>query len=103
MKKTCLFVAIILISINLSADENEHDHSTDKNSMDHSTMDHSTMDHSMMDHEGMHGDEMDHSMHHGAHQSPIGVMGSQVHEKGHFMLSIRQMRMSMKEIGRAHV
>lgn len=96
MRKTCLFVAIILISINLSADENEHDHSTDDHSMDHSTMDHSTMDHSMMDHGGMHGDEMDHSMHHGTHQSPIGVMGSQVHEKGHFMLSIRQMRMSMR-------
>ena len=71
MRKTCLFVAIILISINLSADENEHDHSTDDHSMDHSKM-----DHSMMDHERMHGDEMDHSMHHGAHQSPIGVMGT---------------------------
>ena len=52
--------------------------------------------HDMHGNEMDHGSEMDHSMDHGSHQSPIGVMGGQVHQKGHFMLSFTQMRMSMK-------
>ena len=60
------------MSMNLSSNEMEHQHGSE--------------DHSMMDH----------SMDHSSHQAPIGVMGGQVHKKGHFMLSIRQMSMSMK-------
>ena len=83
MKKICFLGLLLLMNpFPLSANEMKHDHEMDG--------------HSMEQHE-MHVSEMDHSMHHGSHQSPIGVMGKQVHQKGHFMLSLRQMRMSMKD------
>lgn len=82
MKKICFLGLLLMNPFALSANEMKHDHEMDG--------------HSMEQHE-MHVSEMDHSMHHGSHQSPIGVMGKQVHQKGHFMLSLRQMRMSMKD------
>ena len=82
MKKIYFFGLLLMNPFPLSANEMKHDHEMDG--------------HSMEQHE-MHVSEMDHSMHHGSHQSPIGVMGKQVHQKGHFMLSLRQMRMSMKD------
>ena len=78
MKKRVFLIGCLLISMNLSANEMEHQHASEDHSMDHHSM----------DNESMHGDKMGHSMDHGSHQVPIGVMGSQVHEKGHFMLSI---------------
>lgn len=81
MKKMYLLALLLMNPIALLANEMKHDHKMDG--------------HTMEQHE-MHVSEMDHSMHHGSHQSPIGVMGKQVHQKGHFMLSIRQMSMSMK-------
>ena len=86
MKKRVFLIGCLLISMNLSANEMEHQHASEDHSMGHHSM----------DNESMHSDKMGHSMNHGSHQVPIGVMGSQVHEKGHFMLSIRQMSMRMK-------
>ena len=80
--KKIYFLSFLLISpIALSANEMKHDHEMNGYSME--------------EHE-IHAKEMHHSMHHGSHHSPIGIMGKQVHQKGHFMLSFRQMRMSMK-------
>ena len=86
MKKRVLLVGCLLTSMNLSANEMGHQHASEDHSMGHHSM----------GNENMHGDKKDHSMDHGSHQVPIGVMGGQVHEKGHFMLSIRQMSMRMK-------
>lgn len=84
--KKLYFLSFLLISpIALSANEMKHDHEMNGHSMEEHEMHAKEMDHSMH-----------HSMHHGSHQSPIGIMGKQVHQKGHFMLSFRQMKMSMK-------
>lgn len=77
MKNNCFLIGCLMMSMNLSSNEMEQQHGSEDHSMDHHSM-------------------MDHSMDHGSHQAPIGVMGGQVHKKGHFMLSIRQMSMSMK-------
>ena len=44
----------------------------------------------------MNESSMNHEMHNAAHLVPIGIMGGEVHMKGHFMMSIKQMRMSME-------
>ncbi|MBT5542499.1 MAG: hypothetical protein HOK34_06675 [Gammaproteobacteria bacterium] len=59
-------------------------------------MDHNHMAMSEMDHSAMEESDMDHHMHSVSSQFPLGIMGGQVHKKGHFMLSLRQMRMSME-------
>lgn len=77
-----LFLFITLFfSVSIYSNDMEHQHDMPMSEMEHHDMNESSMNH---------------EMHNAAHLVPIGIMGGEVHMKGHFMMSIKQMRMSME-------
>ena len=94
-----LFVTLFF-SVSIHSNDTQHQHEMPMAEMDHHDMEESNMDHEMpmgeMDHHDMEESNMDHEMHNVAHLPPIGIMGGQTHMKGHFMMSIKQMRMDME-------
>jgi len=77
-----LFLFITLFfSVSIYSNDMEHQHDMPMSEMEHHDMNESSMNH---------------EIHNAAHLVPIGIMGGEVHMKGHFMMSIKQMRMSME-------
>ena len=77
-----LFLFITLFfSVSIYSNDMEHQHDMPMSEMEHHDMNESSMNH---------------EMHNAAHLVPIGIMGGEVHMKGHFMMSIKQMRMRME-------
>jgi len=87
-----LLFMTLFFSVSIHSNDMEHQHDMPMSEMDHQH----DMPMSEMEHHDMNESSMHHEMHNAAHLVPIGIMGGEVHMKGHFMMSIKQMRMSME-------